>query len=94
MNNRIDTKSILIGLCVAEGCQFRGKAAVESVLPAFRRARGYFNEIATFYNTRLEIVPDRFVAALGGLRPQALLAANEFERAPVEVNLTSIPATL
>ena len=56
-------------------------------------ARGYFNEIATFYNTRLEVVPDRFVAALGGLRPQALMAANDFERAPVEVNLTSVPAT-
>jgi len=55
-------------------------------------ARGYFNEIATFYNTRLEVVPDRFVAALGGLRPQALMPANEFERAPVEVNLAAIPA--
>jgi len=49
-------------------------------------ARSYFNEIATFYNTRLEIVPDRFVCALGGLRPQALMAANDFERAPVEVS--------
>jgi hypothetical protein len=49
-------------------------------------ARGYFNEIATFYNTRLEVVPDRFVAALGGLKPQSLMVANDFERAPVEVN--------
>jgi hypothetical protein len=48
-------------------------------------ARGYFNEIATFYNTRLEQVPDRFVAALGRLQPQSLMAANDFERAPVEV---------
>ncbi len=38
-----------------------------------------------FYNTRLEVVPDRFVAALGGLKPQPLMAANDFERAPVEV---------
>jgi len=52
-------------------------------------ARGYFNEIATFYNTRLEVVPDRFVAALGGLQPQALMAANDFERAPVEVKLAA-----
>ena len=52
-------------------------------------ARGYFNEIATFYNTRLEIVPDRFVAAIGGLKPQLLMAANDFERAPVEVNLAA-----
>jgi len=49
-------------------------------------ARGYFNEIATFYNTRLEQVPDRFIAALGHLRPQALMTAADFERAPVEVN--------
>jgi len=52
-------------------------------------ARGYFNEIATFYNTRLEVVPDRFIAALGGLKPQPLMAANDFERAPVEVNLAA-----
>lgn len=48
-------------------------------------ARGYFNEIATFYNTRLEIVPDRFIARLARLPPQPLLAAADFERAPVEV---------
>jgi len=48
-------------------------------------ARGYFNEIATFYNTRLEIIPDRFIARLARLQPQALLAAADFERAPVEV---------
>jgi hypothetical protein len=52
-------------------------------------ARGYFNEIATYFNRRLELVPDRFVAALAGLQPQALMAANEFERAPVEVTLAS-----
>ncbi len=27
-------------------------------------ARGYFNDIATHYNTRLEFVPERFVARL------------------------------
>ena len=49
-------------------------------------ARGYFNEIATYYNTRLEVIPDRFVAALGGLKPQPLMSANDFEREPVAVN--------
>ncbi len=48
-------------------------------------ARSYFNEIATFYNTRLQVVPDRFVARMGHLQPQALMAAADFERAPVEV---------
>ena len=49
-------------------------------------ARSYFNSIATFYNTRLQVVPDRFIAALGGMKPRALMEANDFERAPIEVN--------
>jgi hypothetical protein len=49
-------------------------------------ARGYFNDIATFYNTRLQIVPDRFVTALGQMKPQALMTASDFERAPVSVS--------
>ena len=52
-------------------------------------ARGYFNEIATHYNTRLEIVPERFVALLGAMQPQPLMEANEFERAAVKVHLTT-----
>ncbi|MFA5309904.1 MAG: LemA family protein [Dehalococcoidales bacterium] len=50
-------------------------------------ARDYFNNVATFYNTRLEIVPDRFVAAVARLRPRALMSAADFERAPVIVHL-------
>src|SRR5438045_5012594 len=56
-------------------------------------ARGYFNEIATHYTTRLERVPDRFVAAIAAMRPQALIAANDFERAPVKVDFQSVAAT-
>ncbi|MBC8001754.1 MAG: LemA family protein [Opitutaceae bacterium] len=52
-------------------------------------ARGYFNEIASFYNARLEVVPDRFIAALGRLEPQPLMAANDFERAPVTVEFAT-----
>ncbi len=48
-------------------------------------ARGYFNDIATFYNSRLQIIPDRFIAAVGGLKPRVLMTADKFERAPVEV---------
>jgi len=50
-------------------------------------ARDYFNNVATFYNTRLEIIPDRFVAALAGLRPRTLMTAANFERAPVKIGL-------
>jgi hypothetical protein len=52
-------------------------------------ARDYFNNIATFYNIRLDIIPDRFVAAIARLRPQGLLAAADFERAPVHIQLVS-----
>ncbi|HUV53527.1 MAG TPA: LemA family protein [Dehalococcoidia bacterium] len=52
-------------------------------------ARDYFNDIATFYNTRLEIVPDRFVADLARLHPATLMSAADFERAPVQVKLAS-----
>ncbi len=52
-------------------------------------ARDYYNEIATFYNTRLSIIPDRFVASLAHLRPQTLFLAADFERAPVAVLLAS-----
>jgi len=51
-------------------------------------ARSYFNDIATHYNTRLETVPERFVARLGAMQPQTLMAANDFERAAVTVDLT------
>jgi hypothetical protein len=52
-------------------------------------ARGYFNDIVTYYNTRLERVPDRFIRGLARLKPQTLMAANDFERAPVPVDLIS-----
>ncbi len=52
-------------------------------------ARGYYNEIATHYNTTLAIVPERFVAALTPLRPRALLTIDDFERAPVTVALAT-----
>jgi len=52
-------------------------------------ARGYFNDIATFHNVRLETVPDRYVARLAALRPQPLMGADQFERAPVQVSLAA-----
>ncbi len=50
-------------------------------------ARGYFNSIATFFNTRLEIVPDAYIAALAGMKSQPLIEATGFERAAVDVKL-------
>ncbi len=48
-------------------------------------ARNYYNDSATFHNTRLERVPDRYVANLLKLQPASLFAATGFERAAVGV---------
>lgn len=45
-------------------------------------ARAYHANIATFYNTRLERVPDRYVADLVKMRPEPLFEAEGFERQP------------
>ena len=49
-------------------------------------ARDYFNDITTAYNTRLEVFPDSLLARLFGFRAQPLLAAEDFERAPVAIH--------
>jgi hypothetical protein len=57
-------------------------------------ARSYSNSIIAFYNTRLQVIPDRFLAALGGMKPRALMEANDFERAEVKVDFASVdPST-
>jgi hypothetical protein len=50
-------------------------------------ARSYFNDLAMFYNNRREVFPDRFLATLAGMKPQKYIAAENFERAPVQVQL-------
>jgi hypothetical protein len=56
-------------------------------------ARSYFNDIATHYNTQLEVVPECYVAMLGGMKPQTLMAANDFERAPVKIDMDTSVAS-
>jgi hypothetical protein len=34
-------------------------------------------------------VPDRFIAALGAMKPRALMEANDFERAEVKVDFAA-----
>jgi hypothetical protein len=51
-------------------------------------ARDYYNNIVTFYNTRLQIVPERYLATITGFYPKLLLTATDFERAVVKVSLT------
>jgi hypothetical protein len=52
-------------------------------------ARGYYNDIATQWATRLETIPECWLARLGAMRPEPLLAAADFERAAVNVRLTA-----
>lgn len=52
-------------------------------------ARGYYNDIATQLATRLKTIPERWVGALVGMRPEPLLAAADFERAPVRVEFAA-----
>jgi len=48
-------------------------------------ARGYFNEICRFFNTRIQTFPGLWIARLGGMTEHPLLSAHEFERAQVEL---------
>lgn len=48
-------------------------------------ARSYHNDIASAYNARLLVVPDRYAAALSGLVPEPLFEAEGFERDPAPV---------
>ncbi len=49
-------------------------------------ARAYYNDIATEFANRLEIVPDRWVAGLVHMQPEPLFQATDFERAAVKVD--------
>lgn len=48
-------------------------------------ARTYYNDIATEFATRIAQVPDCWIAGLAGMKAEPLLAASNFERAPVNV---------
>ena len=50
-------------------------------------ARDYYNDVATFFNIRLEIVPDTFLAKVMKLKQFELFSTTGFERAAVMVKL-------
>jgi hypothetical protein len=52
-------------------------------------ARNYYNQIATFYNDRQEIIPDRWVASMTGKKTFSLLTVTEPERDAPQVDLTT-----
>ena len=49
-------------------------------------ARNYANDVTTFYNTRLERIPDRFVAQIVAMQPASLFVAQGFEHKTPDVN--------
>ena len=48
-------------------------------------ARNYFNDSVTFYNTRIQRVPDAYVARIVSMQPAELFQAQGFERVAVGV---------
>jgi len=52
-------------------------------------ARAYYNDIATEFATRLEVIPDRWVATLIRMKPEPLFNAVAFERAAVTVDFSA-----
>ena len=48
-------------------------------------ARGFHNNIATFYNTRIESIPNRYLAGLVKMKPEALFEAEGFTYHPATV---------
>ncbi|MEM9478191.1 MAG: LemA family protein [Verrucomicrobiota bacterium] len=49
-------------------------------------ARSYFNDIATAWNTQIEVFPESLVAKLCRFPQQPLLEAEDFERAELELD--------
>jgi len=63
--------------------------ALEETEQRIALARGYYNEQTRFYNTRLQVIPDTYVAQLGGLQPRQYWEAENFQRAQETINFVS-----
>ena len=53
-------------------------------------ARGYYNDIVEENNERVERIPDRFLCSMARLGRRKYYEAQNFERAPVKVNLVNL----
>ena len=50
---------------------FQGlQSSLSQIEEAIQNSRRYYNAVIRDYNTRLGVVPDRFIGALGGFRPK------------------------
>ncbi|MBD3205883.1 hypothetical protein GF319_06020 [Candidatus Bathyarchaeota archaeon] len=50
-------------------------------------ARDYYNQITVFYNTRIEIIPGRYISKLAALKKRPLWRGESFKRAKDEPDL-------
>lgn len=46
------------------------QGSLSQIEEAIQSARRYYNAVVRDYNTKLEVIPDRFIAGLGGFRPK------------------------
>ncbi len=66
----------------------RLQAALVDTEQRIALARTYYNEIVAHYNTRLLIVPEKFVTQLLGFGKETFIDAADFERAVVNVHFS------
>jgi hypothetical protein len=63
--------------------------ALEETEQRIALARDYYNQLTRFYNARLMVVPDVFVAKLCGLEPRLYWAGENFIQTQEEINFAS-----
>ena len=63
--------------------------ALEETEQRIALARGYYNQLTRFYNTRLQLIPDMYVADIGGLKPRQYWEAENFQRVQEEIEFVS-----
>jgi hypothetical protein len=61
--------------------------SLEETEQRIAHARDYYNQITNFYNTRLETIPDKYLATLAGLKQRKLWSGTDFNRAKEEIEL-------
>ena len=66
------------------------QAALADTEQRIALAREYFNAIVAFYNIRLQVVPDKFICSLAGMKPGQFITAEDSQRAAVRVNLADV----
>ena len=62
--------------------------SLSQVEEALQGARRYYNAVVRDYNTKLQTIPDRFVAQLGGFQPREFFQLGAEEAATPKVSFS------